>query len=571
MIEQIIDAALERKKPSLVLKNGKVLNVFTGALIAADIAVEGEKIVGIGSYAGEKEIDLAGRIALPGLIDAHVHIESSQLSPEGFAGLVMPRGTTTVIADPHEIVNVCGIAGAQYIADAAKNTPLEVKLMLPSCVPATPFETSGAVLTGADTEKYIRSDLFFGLGEFMNYPGVLNGDKEALQKICAARAAGKAADGHAPGVRGKQLCAYIAAGIATDHECGSAAEAEERAELGMYVLLREGSAAKNAAENCRAVTPYNLRRFLFCTDDRHAADLDKEGHLDNALRVAVQAGMDPIQAVIAATLNAAEAYRLQGKGAIAPGYDADIAVFDDLHAFRCAMTFKKGKCVAKEGKALFDTACRPLPGAVKHTVRLQKLSPDDFRLPLQSGKANVICMQPGTIVTGRAVRSVQRDRGDVLLQGGPLLKLAVAERHRGTGNIGLALAEGFGLRGGAVALTVAHDSHNVIAVGDNNEDLAAAVNFLSSSGGGLAVAAKGEVHGVPLDIAGLMSSLPAEEYVSRVNALTERAYALGIDRRFDAFMSLSFLALLVIPSLKLSDRGLFDAEKFAFCPVEADK
>ena len=569
MIEKWIDAALGTKKASLVLKNGRFVNVFTGELIGADIAIEGDKIVGYGSYEGQEEIDLKGKIAVPGLIDAHVHIESSQLSPEAFAGLVMPRGTTTVIADPHEITNVCGISGAQYIYKASENTPLEVKVMLPSCVPATAFETSGAVLTGADTEKFIREDFLFGLGEFMNYPGVLAKDPEAIKKLEGARAAGKIIDGHAPSTGGRGLNAYIAAGISTDHECIRPEEAEEKISKGMYIHLREGSATRNVAVNCRAVTPYNLRRFLFCTDDRHAADLQENGHLDNALRVAVKAGMHPVQAVIAATLNAADCYHLKGKGAIAPGYDADIAVFDDLKDFRCFMTFKGGKKVAEGGKPLFDASCRALPEEVKNTVHLGVLSPDSFRLKLKGSRANVIRILPDNVVTERAVRTVQSEAGDVVLSGTDLLKLAVVERHRGTGNIGLGLLEGYGLHGGAIALTVAHDSHNVIVLGDRNADMAAAVNELKRIGGGMAIAAGGRIDSLPLDIAGLMSSLPAEEYVTRSQALLSRAYALGIDRRFDAFMSLSFLALLVIPSLKLSDRGLFDVDQFSFCNIDA--
>ena len=569
MIEKYIDAAAGNKKAELVLKNGSFVNVFTGEIVRADIAVEGGRIVGFGDYEGEKEIDIAGKIAVPGLIDAHVHIESSQLSPEAFAGLVMPRGTTTVIADPHEITNVCGIAGAKYIADAAAHTPLEAKVMLPSCVPATAFETSGAVLTGADTEKYIDAPFIYGLGEFMNYPGVLFKDPEAMKKIEAAKKEGKVIDGHAPSTSGKGLNAYIAAGISTDHECVTPEEAEEKVSKGMYVHLREGSATRNVAKNCKAVNAFNLRRFLLCTDDRHAADLEANGHLDNALRVAAAAGLDPVWAVIAATLNPAECYRLRGKGAIAPGYDADIAVFSDLKDFNCELTLKGGKVVAEKGKPLFDTSARDLPAEVKNTVHLGEISPDAFRLALKGKKANVIRILPDNVVTERSVREVKSEGGDVVLKGTDLLKLAVVERHRGTGNIGLGLLEGYGLKDGAIGLTVAHDSHNVIVLGDNNADMAAVVNELRRIGGGMAVVSGGEVHSLPLDIAGLMSSMPAEEYVKRSEELLARAYAMGVKRGFEAFMSLSFLALLVIPSLKLSDKGLFDVDKFAFCDINA--
>lgn len=569
MLEQYIDAAVGRKKAETVLKNGRFVNVFTGEICEGDIAVEGGKIVGFGKYEGETEYDLAGKTAVPGLIDAHVHIESSQLSPEEFARLVLPRGTTTAIADPHEITNVCGIAGAKYIADASKNTPLEVKVMLPSCVPATAFETSGATLTGADTEKYIGADFIHGLGEFMNYPGVLYKDSEVMKKLAAARKAGKVIDGHAPATSGLGLNAYIAAGISTDHECTSPEEALEKVSKGMYVHLREGSATRNVAANCGAANAANLRRFLLCTDDRHAADLKAKGHLDNALRVAVAAGMNPVWAIIAATLNSAECYRLYGKGAIAPGYDADIAVFDDLKNFNCAMVFKDGRLVAKEGKALFKTGEKYLPAEVKNTVHVGNVAPDDFKIKLKGRRANVIRLLKDNVVTEKVVREIESENGDVKLCGTDLLKLAVVERHHGTGNIGLGLLEGYGLKNGAIALTIAHDSHNIIVLGDNNADMAAAVAELKRIGGGMAIAEGGKAQSLPLDIAGLMSSLPAEEYIAQSEKLLEKAYSMGVSRDVEAFMSLSFLALLVIPSLKLSDRGLFDADKFELCSIDA--
>lgn len=570
MLERYIDAAIGNKKAETVLKNGKFVNVFTGEICEGDIAIEGGKIVGFGKYEGRTEYDIAGKIAVPGLIDAHVHIESSQLSPEEFARLVVPRGTTTVIADPHEITNVCGIDGAKYIADASKNTPLEVKVMLPSCVPATAFETSGATLTGADTERYIGAEFIHGLGEFMNSPGVIWKDAEALKKLAAARAAGKVIDGHAPNTSGAALNAYVAAGITTDHECTSPEEAAEKVSKGMYVHLREGSATRNVAVNSKAVSAANLRRFLLCTDDRHAADIEAKGHLDNALRVAVRAGMDPVWAVIAATLNSAECYRLYGKGAIAPGYDADIAVFDDLKDFSCRLVFKGGSLVAENGKPRFDAGKKYLPDAVKNTVHVGKVTADDFRISLKGKRANVIRILKDNVVTEKSVRAVESENGDVKLSGTDLLKLAVVERHHGTGNIGLGLLEGYGLKNGAIALTIAHDSHNIIVLGDNNADMAAAVAELKRIGGGMAIAEGGKTYSLSLDIAGLMSSLPAEEYIAQSEKLLEKAYSMGVSRDVEAFMSLSFLALLVIPSIKLSDRGLFDGDKFEFCSVDAE-
>ena len=569
MLEKLIDAAIGRKKADVVLKNGKFVNVFTGEICEGDIAIEGGKIAGFGSYEGEREIDIAGKIAVPGLIDAHVHIESSQLSPEEFARLVLPRGTTTVIADPHEITNVCGIAGAKYIADAAAKTPLEAKVMLPSCVPATAFETSGAQLTGADTEKYIREPFIYGLGEFMNYPGVIFKDPEAMKKLEAAASAGKLVDGHAPDTSGLGLNAYIAAGISTDHECTSPAEAEEKVSKGMYVHLREGSATRNVAVNCKAVNERNLRRFMFCTDDRHAADIRAKGHLDNALRVAVRAGMDPVHAVIAATLNTAECYSLSGKGAIAPGRDADIAVVDDLKDFNCALVLKGGKVVAQEGKPLFASSEKYLPDAVRNTVHVGEVPASTFRLALKGKRARVIRLIPDNVVTEELIREVESRDGDVVLGGTDLLKLAVVERHHGTGNIAVGLLEGYGLKNGAIALTIAHDSHNIIVLGDNNEDMARAVAELRRIGGGMAVAGADGVHSLALDIAGLMSSLSADEYIARSEELLEIAYGMGVSRDVEAFMSLSFLALPVIPALKMTDKGLFDVTKFAFTDINA--
>lgn len=570
MLEKFIDAAVGNKKAEIVLKNARFVNVFTGEIEQADIAIENGKIVGFGEYDGEREFDITGKIAVPGLIDAHVHVESSQLSPEEFAKLVLPRGTTTIIADPHEITNVCGIDGAKYVFDACAGTPLEAKVMLPSCVPATAFETSGATLDGADTEKFIGEDFIHGLGEFMNYPGVIYKDSDVLKKLEAARAANKVIDGHAPNTSGNGLNGYVCTGIQTDHECTSVDEALEKISKGMYVHLREGSATRNVAQNCKAVNAMNLRRFIFCTDDRHAADLQANGHLDNALRVAVASGMDPVMAVIAATINSAECYRLYGKGAIAPGYDADIAVFDDLKDFRCAMTFKAGKLVAENGRALFQTGGALLPKAVLNTVRIGKISADDFKLALKGKKANVIRILKGGVVTQKVVREVESRNGDVLLQGTDLCKLAVVERHHGTGNIGLGLVEKYGLKNGALAVTIAHDSHNVIVMGDDNAAMAAAVEEIRRIGGGMVAVHDGKVDSLPLDIAGLMSSLPVEEYVKRSEEMLDIAYSMGVSRDYEAFMSLSFLALLVIPEIKLSDKGLFDVTSFSLCSVDAE-
>ena len=565
---RLADVAAGRRKADVVLKNAAYLDVFSVCVRRGDIAVCGGKIAGVGEYEGEVEYDFGGKIVTPGLIDGHMHIESTQLSPEEFATLAVPRGTTLVVADPHEIVNVCGLAGARYISRAAARTPLEVKLMLPSCVPATPFETSGAVLGAAETAKAIKQKTFFGLGEMMNYPAIAAGEREVLAKMVAAAAAGKPADGHAPRMTGRELNAYVVSGAVADHECATPEEAEEKISKGMYVLLREGSASHDLKNLAPAVNDGNFRRFALCTDDRHADGLAEEGHIDHVLRTAVKSGISGERAVVMCTLNAAECFGLKGKGAVAPGYDADLAVFGDLKDFDCAAVFKGGKLVAEGGKALFR--CKKyVPAEVKNTVKVADVTPEDFTIKLNGTRARAIGLIKGSLVTRSLVEEVQSRDGDVVLEGTDLLRLAVVERHFATGRIGLGLVKGYGLKGGAVATTVAHDSHNIIVIGDKKDDMAAAVAELKRIGGGMALSLGGVVHSVPLDIAGLMSSALCKKHVKLSAALSEMAYAAGVDRGFEAFMTLSFLALAVLPELRLTDRGLFDVTKFGFTSIDA--
>lgn len=565
---RLADVAAGRRKADVVLKNAAYLDVFSVCVRRGDIAVCGGKIAGVGEYEGEVEYDFGGKIVTPGLIDGHMHIESTQLSPEEFAALAVPRGTTLVVADPHEIVNVCGLAGARYISRAAARTPLEVKLMLPSCVPATPFETSGAVLGAAETAKAIGQKTFFGLGEMMNYPAIAAGEREVLAKMVAAAAAGKPADGHAPRMTGRELNAYVVSGAVADHECATPEEAEEKISKGMYVLLREGSASHDLKNLAPAVNDGNFRRFALCTDDRHADGLAEEGHIDHVLRTAVKSGISGERAVVMCTLNAAECFGLKGKGAVAPGYDADLVVFGDLKEFGCAAVFKGGKLVAEGGKALFR--CKKyVPAEVKNTVKVADVTPEDFTIKLNGTRARAIGLIKGSLVTRSLVEEVQSRDGDVVLEGTDLLRLAVVERHFATGRIGLGLVKGYGLKGGAVATTVAHDSHNIIVIGDKKDDMAAAVAELKRIGGGMALSLGGVVHSVPLDIAGLMSSALCKKHVKLSAALSEMAYAAGVDRGFEAFMTLSFLALAVLPELRLTDRGLFDVTKFGFTSIDA--
>lgn len=570
-MEEYIKAALKKQKADLVLKGGSFVNTLTQEIIKADIAVVGSKIVGFGEgYEGKEVIDISGKIVTPGLIDGHVHIESSQLSPEEFASLILPRGTTTIIADPHEVTNVCGMAGAEYIARASENVPLEVKVMLPSCVPATPFETSGANLTGRDTRENIGNSYIYGLGELMNYPGVISCVPDVLEKIQAAHEKGKIVDGHAPTLSGDALNAYLSAGISTDHECITVKEIQEKIERGLYCHLRHGSSTRNLVSNSKAVNEKNLRRFLLCTDDRHAADLKRKGHLDDALRALVRSGFNPVWAIVIATLNNAECYGLRWKGAIAPYYDADLVVFDNLTDFNAEIVVKDGKIVAKEGKPLFDTSKRYLPENVLNTVHLNPVKAEDFVLSLKGKKAHVIQIVPDNVATLDVVREVESKDGDVVVKGTNLLKLAVVERHHYTGNIGKGLLEGYGFRGGAIGVSIAHDSHNIILLGDNNEDMAAAANHLREIGGGMVIAHDGVCDSVTLDIAGLMSSETEDVLEAESYALIEKAYEMGVDRRFEAFMSLIFLSLAVIPDLKLTDQGLFDVNQFRLIDINAD-
>ena len=577
-MKQLIDCAMKREQCDLVIKGARILNVFTGDVEEAEIAVKGGAIAALGKgYEGKEVYDGSGLIVLPGLMDAHIHVESSLLSPEAFARLAVAHGTTGIVADPHELVNVCGIAGAEYVKEAFSRIrkegvePLDVFLQLPSCVPATPFETSGAVINGTETAHEIKRPLFHGLGEMMNYPGVLSADEDTLKKIEAAHEAGKVVDGHAPDVRGDALNAYLAAGIATDHECGSPEECAEKVASGMYVQLRNSSSAHNLEVNCAAVTPFNFRRFLACSDDKNAYDLANKGHMDDALRRLVARGVPAAEAVCMATLNIAECYHMQGKGAVAPSYDADLVLVDNLTEFNVKAVFKRGVLVAEHGKPLFEEGERYLPDAVKSTVRIRPVTADDFKINIPSGKALAMTILPHTLVTEGEVVSVQTKDGDAVLENTDLLKLAVVERHFATGNIGKALLKGYGFRGGALAVSMAHDSHNLVVLGDDNAAMARAVKLLEEIGGGMALVTKDGEDCFPLDIAGLMSSAPCEEVVARTGEISACAREMGVKDCYEPVMTLVFLSLLVIPKLKLSDKGLFDVEKFRFTSLEVQQ
>lgn len=564
-MERVISISKGEEKAELVLKNANIINVFTNEIIEGDVAVFQGKIVGIGEYEGEEEMDLEGKYLAPGFVDSHVHIESSMVTPGQFAKAVVPRGVTTVITDPHEIANVKGIDGIRYMLEESEDLPLDVYVMASSCVPSTPFENAGAVLEAEDLKKLKDDERVLGLGEMMNYPGVIGKDEKILKKLELFK--DKIIDGHGPLISGKELNAYVAAGVKTEHECSTKEEMLERLRLGMYIHIREGSAAKNLRELIQVVNKDNLRRCIFCTDDKHPSDLLKDGSIDHNIRLAIKEGIDPIDCIKMASLNAAEVYRLRGKGAIAPGYIADMVVIDNLDDFNIVKVFKEGKLVAENNKALFSVPSRD-NASMKNTVNIKKVKIDDLKISIKGNKLNVIKLLSHSLITERAVRDVK----DIVVEDGyfvkgeNLLKVAVIERHNKTGNIGLGLVEDFGLENGAIASTVAHDSHNLIVIGDNDKDMILAIEELERVGGGLTIVSERRVLGtLPLSIAGLMSEEPLEEVDEKLNKMLDMAYEkLKVSRNIDPFMTLSFIALPVIPEIKLTDLGLFDVGEFKF-------
>lgn len=569
-LKKLILTASGARKADTVIKNCKVVNVFSGKIIEGDIALCGDQIAGVGEYEGEVEIDAEGRYAAPGFIDSHIHIESSYLSPEELGMLLVPHGGTTIIADPHEIVNVLGIPGLDYMMKAAENTKLDIKYMLPSCVPATPFEHAGAVIDAEDMEDPILRDNILGLGEFMNFPGVVNADDATLDKLMVAKDAGKLIDGHSPGITGKALNAYCAARIRADHECDTIQDFEERLDNGMYVMLRQGSACKNLKSLLPAVTPENSRRVIFCSDDRQPKTILEEGHLDNHLRLCVEEGLDPVTAIRMATLNAAECFGLDDRGAIAPGYRADIVLLDDLKDFKADKVWVAGELTADQGKYLPEVIKEDIT-PVMGSVHLKDFSAEKFKMNLRGNRVHTIEIQPGGVVTKKSVDEIQVKDGEFVFDPGQdIVKVAVVERHQLTGNVACGFLKGYGIKEGAVALSVAHDSHNIIVVGVSDEEMAFAVEALKEQSGGVVLVKDGKViESMPMPIAGLMSDQSAEWVDAKLTALHEKAYeVLGVNDDVEPVMTLCFMSLAVIPELKLTDEGLFDVTKFAFIDVE---
>jgi len=550
----------------LLIKNGRVVNVFSGQIERKDVAIFGGVIVGFGGYRARRIIDMKGDFLCPGLIDGHVHIESSMVTIPEFARAVVPKGTTSVVIDPHEIANVLGQAGIRFMAESTKDVPLNVYVMLPSCVPATSMETSGAILKAADLTPLFKEPWVIGLAEMMNYPGVIFRDPEVLKKIEMAR--GKRIDGHAPMLSGKGLYAYLTSGIRSDHECSTPKEAKEKLKNGMWIMVREGTTARNLRDLIPLVTPKNSRRFLFVTDDRHPKELLEEGHIDSMIRQAIRWGTDPILAIQMATLNPAEYFRLDDLGAIAPGYRADIVSFDHLGRFQINKVFKNGKLVAEDGKLLLPPIRRVKGPKAMGSVRIKPLKKDAFLLRSDQSLAKTIQLMPGQIVTKKVTKKIPLKDGvahpDIKED---ILKIAAVERHKATGNIGIGFVQGFGLKKGAIGSSVAHDSHNLVIVGTNDPDISKAVEVIQAMRGGLvAVLDKKVLASLPLPIAGLMSEAPVAQVRFRLETLHRAAKALGC-KIPDPFMTLSFLSLPVIPELKITDKGLVDVNQFKFVPL----
>jgi len=566
-----IEMAAGRKPVDMVLRGLRILDVFTGTLIQGDLAIKGEKIVAVGrGYQGLVERDLDNRIVVPGLIDTHVHIESSLQGPSGFAELTVPRGTTTVIADPHEIANVLGMDGILWMLEASENLPQSVFLMLPSCVPAAKFEHSGAELNAVDLELLINHPRVLGLGEVMDYMAVAAAGKGVVEKIAMTRLAGKRIDGHSPKMRGRDLAAYIAAGIGTDHECTDLEEMREKLHMGMRILIREGTAARDLATLIAGIEGGAGRRCSFCTDDKLPGDILAEGHIDFNVREAIHHGLAPVEAIRLATLNAAEAFGLEDRGALCPNRRADILVLKgELEDFYVDMVYQGGELVAEGGKLT-----RSLPKSdnqsVRDTVRVAKLDSRGFELKLKSKRARVISLAAGSLITENLVLEVKVDEEGLFVAGSDLLKLALVERHKASGRIGLGILKGYGLSGGAIASSIAHDSHNLICVGDDDKAMLEALHALETIGGGISLAATGGqmIDILPLPLGGLMTDEACEATISKLSELTDLAHnKLGVHVELDPFMTLSFLALPVIPSLKLTVNGLFDVESFDFTSI----
>lgn len=560
-IKELIEVVSGRKQADLSLDNCRIINVFSGEILEGNIAIFQDRIAGVGPrYKAVRRINVGGRLVAPGLIDGHFHVESSLVTIPELARAIVPKGTTSIIADPHEIANVLGYDGIRYMLESSKYNPLNVFLTLPSCVPSTDLETSGSTMKAFDIFPFFREKWVVGLGEVMNYEGVINGENDLIEKIAISE--GKRVEGHAPGVNGRSLAAYISAGITSDHESTSLAEAREKLRLGMHVMIREGSAARNLKDLIPLVNESNKHRFMLVTDDHNPSDIRRHGHMDGVVRKAIKLGLNPITAIQLATLNPALYFGLKDIGGIAPGMVADLIVFNDFKQFKITEVFKRGVLVGRDGEAVYEDVPRPKP-LIRSTVNIKWLDGDEFKIPARRGSCRVIEIIPDQLITRHRIIKPKLNGREVISDSKrDILKLFVLERHTASGRIGKGLVKGFGIKKGAAATSIAHDSHNIIAVGVNDTDIFKAVIHINKMGGGMAVVADDEVLAeVRLPIAGLMSDKPLPEVAEAVERLNKTLRILG-SKLNDPIMTLSFLALPVIPELKLTDYGLIDVKEF---------
>ncbi|HLQ11066.1 MAG TPA: adenine deaminase [Ktedonobacteraceae bacterium] len=568
-----IRIARGEESADLLLRNARMVNVCSGECYPADVALADGLVVGIstpgGGYRGHQERDLQGRWLAPALIDGHMHIESTMLVLSEFARIVVPRGVTTVMLDPHEFANVLGVEGIRYVLESGRGLPLNAYVMLSSCVPASSFESPYRVLMADDLLPLLQEERVLGLAEMMNMPGVLHGDEQVLAKIIATQRGGLVVDGHAPGLSEADLCAYATAGVMSDHECTTLEEARQRIRLGMWLMIREGSAARNLDDLLPLVKELHPPRVFFVTDDRDPLDLTSRGHIDSMVRRAIELGLDPIEAIRLASYNTAQYFRLYNRGAIAPNCVADLVVLDDLATFAVESVYKDGKLVAQAGELLVDAPSAVFSG-MTGTVRIGALSVQALRIPGKTGQVEVVGIEPGQITTRRLQEEASIVEGAIVADPArDLLKLVVIERHHASGKVGLGFVKGFGLRKGAIASSVAHDAHNLVIAGASDDDILLAARALEEMGGGFVCVVDGEVQAsVPLPLGGLVSSLPVAELVQQLRKLDAAAAALGCSLEHPC-MTLSFLSLSVIPSLKLTDQGLIDVETFTLIPLQS--
>jgi adenine deaminase len=576
-LKKLIDTAVGRIPADLVIRNGIIADVYTGLFIKADVAVSGSYIAALadpGSCDGGEIVDAQGAFILPGFIDGHIHIESSFLSPGELGRLLLPLGTCTIIADPHEIVNVCGAAGLEYMMTAASDTVMDIKFMAPSCVPATPFEHSGAVLDARALAAPLRYENILGLGEFMDYNAVIAGEDAALEKILLAKSRDRLIDGHSPGLRGRELNAYAAASIHTDHECSTPEEMKQRLSRGMYVMLRQGSACHDLKNLLPAVTEENSRRCVLCSDDYQPKTIFEQGHINNDIKICVEAGIAPMTAIRMATLNTAECFRLSDRGGLAPGLRADMVLVEDIKNFRVKSVFVQGKLAADKGSYLPVSRLSD-DRSVRGSFHVRDFSAKKLALHLDSDDVWVIDIKPGSVVTGKGQAQAARNSSGFFVHdiSRGIAKIAVIERHRGMGNVGVGLIRGYGIKRGALAISVAHDSHNIIVVGVNDTDMTLAVERLINIGGGVVLLRDGKVlEEMPLPLGGIMSDQSGEWVDRKLEALQQTAFdELDVSKDVEPLMTLCFMSLPVIPDLKITDMGLFDVKAFKFIKTEREK